>query len=231
MGQENGGEGRKRQRRLRAPVRRELILDGALRVFADRGYNAAMEDVAKAAGLTRTVLYYYAPSKKDLFLEVAEAQATVLLRYVAPAMAKDGSLVDRMRATIDATLQFAEHEPLAWRLLFRQLEGDEPNLLEVRTRVHDTVIAAASAFMQSDIDTLGVDPKSSRGRLVAELLVGATTAAGIWWTDHPSGSREDVLDTITDLLWRGLSGMAKAPPVRATKRPAASRRPASGRIG
>lgn len=50
------------------PDRRQEILDSALRLFAEKGYSAATNaDIAREAGVTPAALYYYFPSKADLF--------------------------------------------------------------------------------------------------------------------------------------------------------------------
>ncbi len=87
------------------------MLDAALDVFSDRGYRASMDEIAKASGVTRTVLYYYFPTKKDLFLAVLDAQVTEFLRHVAPAVGGPGAIDQRFRATLDALLGFAERAP------------------------------------------------------------------------------------------------------------------------
>lgn len=50
------------------PDRRREILDAALLVFARRGYAAATNaEIAREAGVTAAALYYYFPSKAELF--------------------------------------------------------------------------------------------------------------------------------------------------------------------
>lgn len=50
------------------PDRRKEILDAALHIFAQKGYNATTNaDIARFAGVTPAALYYYFPSKEELF--------------------------------------------------------------------------------------------------------------------------------------------------------------------
>jgi TetR/AcrR family transcriptional regulator len=50
-----------------AQARRKLILDAALRVFANKSFGEAkMDDVAAAAGLSKGALYLYFPTKEEL---------------------------------------------------------------------------------------------------------------------------------------------------------------------
>ena len=46
----------------------ERLLDAALTLFAEKGYEAAsVREIIEATGVTRPVLYYYCSSKEDLF--------------------------------------------------------------------------------------------------------------------------------------------------------------------
>jgi AcrR family transcriptional regulator len=54
--------------------RRSQIVDAAITCFAKRGYyEASMDDIAREAGLSKGSLYWYFPSKRDLFRSLIEA--------------------------------------------------------------------------------------------------------------------------------------------------------------
>lgn len=65
------------------PDRRQAILDAALRVFAAKGYEAATNaEIAREAGVTAAALYYYFPSKTDLFqAAILERRGTILPNF------------------------------------------------------------------------------------------------------------------------------------------------------
>jgi AcrR family transcriptional regulator len=58
--------------RADAARNRELVLDGAVRVFAERGMDAPLEEVAAAAGVGIATLYRRFPTRDDLLLGVAD---------------------------------------------------------------------------------------------------------------------------------------------------------------
>ncbi|MFC4620601.1 TetR family transcriptional regulator, partial [Camelliibacillus cellulosilyticus] len=63
--------------------RHARITEGALTVFAARGYHAtAMEEIATAAGVTRSVLYDHFPSKRVLLITVLQEQNALLVEHV-----------------------------------------------------------------------------------------------------------------------------------------------------
>lgn len=52
---------------LNKSVRKQKIVDTAVRIFHEKGYHAAtLDDVAKELGLTKAALYHYVLSKEDL---------------------------------------------------------------------------------------------------------------------------------------------------------------------
>ncbi len=56
------------RRRLAPAERTELILDEALRLFAERHYsNVTMRDIAAACGINQALIYHYFDSKEHLF--------------------------------------------------------------------------------------------------------------------------------------------------------------------
>ncbi len=55
--------------------KRQLILDSATKVFADKGYRAVtMKDIVEASDISRGGLYLYFASVEDVFLAVLEMQ-------------------------------------------------------------------------------------------------------------------------------------------------------------
>lgn len=60
--------------------RREQIIDAALRVFAQKGYsNATNKDIAREAGITPGLIYYYFESKEALLYAILEARSPLKL--------------------------------------------------------------------------------------------------------------------------------------------------------
>ncbi len=55
--------------------KRQLILESARKVFADKGYKAVtMKDIVEASDISRGGLYLYFPSVEDVFLSVLEME-------------------------------------------------------------------------------------------------------------------------------------------------------------
>jgi AcrR family transcriptional regulator len=68
--------------------RREQIIDAAMRVFAQKGYsNATNKDIAREAGITPGLIYYYFESKEALLYAILEDRSPLKLMASFPPQA------------------------------------------------------------------------------------------------------------------------------------------------
>src|SRR6185437_16148619 len=62
---------------------RQQLLDAALAQFADSGFQAtSVDDIARAAGVSRATLYQYFESREDIAVELLEECGAALRRVV-----------------------------------------------------------------------------------------------------------------------------------------------------
>jgi AcrR family transcriptional regulator len=82
--------GRERVRKFQAgedPRKRAQILAGAYRVFLDMGFDAAsMNDITRAAGVSKGTIYVYFKSKDELFEALLEQESARQLSDLAGAL-------------------------------------------------------------------------------------------------------------------------------------------------
>jgi AcrR family transcriptional regulator len=103
------------RRRVGRAERERQILDAAVAVFGERGYqNASMDQVAERVGVTKPVLYTHFGSKEGLLLAcIARARAELL--DVTSAAATSASTPEEMlrRGTL-AFFDYLESQAPAW---------------------------------------------------------------------------------------------------------------------
>ncbi len=109
---------RGRARRIAPAARKEAILEAALTVFAERGFEAArLDDVAARAGVAKGTLYLYFKDKEALFEELLRGAVSPILSDVtALAEAPDMPFAQ----ALDTLYGFFEREVLGTdrKLLF-----------------------------------------------------------------------------------------------------------------
>ncbi|MFD5271753.1 TetR/AcrR family transcriptional regulator [Streptomyces sp. NPDC058335] len=86
-----------------ADDRTEHILDAALTAFCQYGYGkTTMQDIARAAGMSRAALYLHFPSKEDLFRAGSRRAHAQALVEVDTALAEQGDVLSRVDAAMAA---------------------------------------------------------------------------------------------------------------------------------
>lgn len=74
------------QRDTRRAGKREQIMDGARRLFLQHGFaGASMDEIVRAAGVSKGTVYNYFPSKEELFIAFVEEECSARAGKVAEA--------------------------------------------------------------------------------------------------------------------------------------------------
>ncbi|HEX8616275.1 MAG TPA: TetR/AcrR family transcriptional regulator, partial [Thermoanaerobaculia bacterium] len=117
-----------RRQTAKAEETRERILDAALRLFRERGFEqTTMRDVATEAGVATGAAYYYYRSKQDLVMAFYLRTDEESRDAFTAAIAVSKSLQKRLRGIIDAKFeQFAEHRSLLKALLKTGVDPRDP---------------------------------------------------------------------------------------------------------
>src|SRR2546429_4171744 len=129
------------RRRLRAADRRAQLLEVARRVFGNSGFHGvSMDDVAKEAGVTKPILYDHFPSKKELYLELLDADLETLHDAVKRALASPKGNRERIRESFQAYFDFVDEQADGFRLLMQETVGAERDFRERVARTRDQIL-------------------------------------------------------------------------------------------
>ena len=98
----------------------ERLLDAALSLFAEKGYEAAsVREIIEATGVTRPVLYYYCSSKEDLFKRLVHWKHDEAYRSLGKIIGGTKECVPRLRAILRGSFKFCATDPRVPRLMFQ----------------------------------------------------------------------------------------------------------------
>ncbi len=105
-------------------VKREYITRGVVEVIARKGLHATtIQDIADAAQVSPGLLYRYWEDRDDLAAEVYVEHYERVLQFVAGRVALQADFAGKLRAMVEAVLQFADEQTHILRfLLFSQHE-------------------------------------------------------------------------------------------------------------
>lgn len=96
---------------------RELLLNSALQLFADRGYDAVgVQEIVEAAGIQKPTLYHYFGSKSGLLSALLEDNFAPLFAELEPAAAYAHDVKTSLEKVATVYFDFAQKAPLFYRL-------------------------------------------------------------------------------------------------------------------
>jgi AcrR family transcriptional regulator len=92
--------------RQRKPYSADTILDVAVRVFRERGYEgSSLEQIARAAGITKASIYYHVRSKEELLARGVGRSTGFATSFAARSISpSNGCLRSRCSSACAATL-------------------------------------------------------------------------------------------------------------------------------
>jgi AcrR family transcriptional regulator len=192
---------KKRQTRMKPEDRERQLLSVAQSMFIERGYQGtAMEDIAKAAGVTRPVIYKRFGHKDNIYLACLQQARERLNHYIVESALQGNTLEERLRGGIQGYFTFVEAEHQAWRFLYDSgvaVAGQAAQ--EATTMRFDTVnrIAALLADLQPHFHSHEI-------QALAHALSGAGEQMAKWWVTQPTVPKTLIVETLyqMSLHWR-----------------------------
>ncbi|WP_433324535.1 TetR/AcrR family transcriptional regulator [Spirillospora sp. CA-294931] len=185
------------RRRLGRAERREQILAAATRAFVrEGGYSGTgLDDIARAAGVSRMILYRHFESKHDLYQAAIDRAAAGLH---GAATGEAGRLGE---SSVPAMMAWAGSDPDAFRLMFRHALR-EPEFQAEATAIRASMAAALGA----QIPSTGTAPAWERW--VARLATSMVIEGILVWLDEGAPDPEDA----PDRLLRAIDGVYQSLP-------------------
>lgn len=120
--------------RMSASDRRQQLVNVGLDLLESRPIQElALDEVAVAAGVSRTLVFHYFPSKGDYFAAVVSSAGDRLMEAVPRDPGTD--VEARLRSMVSAFLRWVERKRGAYVALVRGASGGDPKVLAVLDEV------------------------------------------------------------------------------------------------
>jgi AcrR family transcriptional regulator len=133
-----------RRERTKA-ANRAAILDAALAVFADRGYDAAgVRDIIRRTDLASGTFYNYFPDKEAIFRALVEETGREARRRVRAARRRAATADEFVEGGYRAFFEYIVEDPERFAFMRRNLET-------LRTRFGDAVLPAGTGELADDL--------------------------------------------------------------------------------
>jgi len=186
----------------RKPYNLDAILDVAVRVFREHGYDGStLDDVARAAGITKASIYYHVRSKEELLARGVGRALDALFAVLDERPAKLGRAVARLRYIVHRTIEITVEQLPEVALLLR-VRGNTPverRIME-RRRAFDRLIARVMRNAQRQGD-LRADVEA---RLATRLLFGMLNSVTEWYRQGGELDAPEVAEAIFRMAFEGM---------------------------
>lgn len=194
----------------RSRSRRQRLLDAALTVFTEQGYNATpIDDIARASDTSKGGVYFHFPSKQALFLALLDESSAALRENIESAMASEPDPLLRGEAALRAVMtSFAEHRLLA-RLLLVEAAGAGRDFNRAMADMHEQFALLIASCLDEAVAAGRIAPLDTQ--FTARAWYGAVNHIVLHWlqTGEPA-DLEGSFPLLRDLLLVGVTGREKA---------------------
>jgi AcrR family transcriptional regulator len=197
--------------RLPAEQRRRQLLDVSCGVFAASGFHAtAMDDIARAAGVTKPVLYQHFPSKRALMTELLEDVGRQLLDGLGASTGAVETGRERVESGFEAYYRFVTGNRAAFRLLFGASVRNDAEFAQIVDRVLHQAADLISELIE-------IETTAEHRRVLAHALVGVAEATSRHALSDADASRDatQLARWVSELVWFGLRGVRADEPASA----------------
>jgi AcrR family transcriptional regulator len=186
-------------------ARREQLVAATVAAVGEHGPGVGMEEIAAAAGTSKTVVYRHFADRGELHLAVCARVAEQLFDALRTAMTSTDKPRQMVSAAIDTYLAFIEADPELYRFVVHAPADRDPSA---------DPIAGLSELVGEQATALVAMSLADAGRPTAAAepwghgLVGLVRSAADRWLSSPDPMpRAELTAHLTDLAWAGLSGV------------------------
>lgn len=194
----------------RRPYDLDSITDVALRVFAERGFDgASMDDVARAAGITKAAIYHHVSGKEALLERGLQRALEALFAVLNEPAAQFGRPIERLRYIVRRVTELAVAvlPELTVLVRVRGNSATERQALE-RRRAFD----AAVAGIVREAQAAGEFNAEVDAALVVRLIFGMSNSIVEWYRPGGRVSSAELADAVVSVVFEG-TWTRQAPPL------------------
>ncbi|MEO8887912.1 MAG: TetR/AcrR family transcriptional regulator [Jatrophihabitantaceae bacterium] len=184
--------------------RRAAFVSAGVAAVDEHGPDANAEQIAEAAGVSRTVLYRYFRDREDLRTAIADHVVTAVVDSVLPHIAIGPAATPRsiITSAVEVIIGWFDEHPNLYYFLRSRRTG--PGLESVENTLADRV----SQLLKLALVLFGLDDQQAEPG--AYGIVGMVESIGSWWLAKRTMSRARITAVVCEAIWNLLDGTARS---------------------
>jgi len=190
--------------RLKAPQRRDQLMEVATKLFARNGYEATTTAaIALAAGVTEPILYRHFKSKQELFVAIVKSVSAKTIRHWESLIANISDPADQLRKIASQFPQHMDHLEDAYHVLHGALATSRDKKVLAVMKEHYNQIEKFFVRLISEGQKSGGFRKNVQPKAAAWQLIVSGIGYGMIALNLPQADRTWIAGTIESII-RGL---------------------------
>jgi AcrR family transcriptional regulator len=186
------------------------MVEVASALFAEHGFGGvSMDDIAKASGITKPMLYAYFDSKEGLFAACAQGAGEELrdeLREVSEH--RELTPDQRLWEGIDRLFKFVEENHDSWLLLYPDGALASGSIGSGAVAARDETAELLTELFKRTAQEQGLsDQALAHIEGIAHSFTAATISAASRWAAHEDEPRDVAALRLMNLLWMGCGAL------------------------
>jgi AcrR family transcriptional regulator len=181
-----------RLRRTAGDRRAQLVQIGLELLPTTPVQELTIDEVARRAGISRSLLFHYFATKRDYYTAVTRAAADLMLDHLLPAA--DVPPGEQIEGMLDRYVGWVETFRESHLAFVRGAAGGDPWVAEVYEETRNRLVAVA-------LQALGLPDDALRRQLVLAWFAFTEDLVGSW-AENPTMPRPELLALLRDVLDR-----------------------------
>lgn len=174
-------------RRLPPDERRRQLVGIGLRMLTERPITEiTVDDVAREAGISRSLLFNYFPSKREYHLAIIRAAARRVRRQTLEDLPADVPVEDRAAVMLDRFLAFLTRRRDLYLSVLRDVGGADPDVAAITAQMRGELVDGVLAALTRDDAAPAL-------RLAVSGWLAMVEDMGLAWAADPSVMDRDAL--------------------------------------
>jgi AcrR family transcriptional regulator len=186
------------------------MIAAASRMFAKRGFDGcSMDDIAKASGITKPMLYAYFDSKEGLFAACAERAGAQLREDLRGVGERDDLTPDeQLWEGLQRVFAFVDEHHDSWLLLYPEGAPAPGSIGSGAAAARDAMADLLTELFARAARERGLsDAAVAQTEAIAHIFTAATIAAASHWAKQGKEPRDLAALRVMNLMWMGCGSL------------------------
>jgi AcrR family transcriptional regulator len=198
---EPSGPPSERRARLGVDERKQHLLAIGRELFSRHSYDElSVDDIARAAGVSKGLLYHYFDGKRGFYVETVRHSADELCRRVLDTAERESDPLAQLRSGLEAYLGYVNEHARAYVALLRGGVGYDP---EVAAIVEQT----RQYFLDRLLRDFEQAPKPALLRNAFRGYIGFVEAASLDWVERRDLTQDELLALLLAMAERTVEAL------------------------